>query len=104
MLTSTPLNATIGEPLVIDCSSAVPPNLQGTVTVTLMGPDGSILRVANNPTRAETMFTIDSVTEGDSGTYRCIVSVSSPFLTSEDNSRPLQDSAELTVDPSELLL
>ena len=85
------------QPLEIDCSSAVPPNLMGNVTVTLLNPQGMILGESTGLNGAQTVFTIDRANASDTGVYECRVTVTSPLLTSRGNSRPLEDTETLPV-------
>ena len=97
MLTTTPTIPISGEPLHIECSSAVPLDLQGQVNVTLFGPDGTLLGSASWATHADTVFQIDRASSANSGTYQCNVTVTSQFLSSEGSSRPLQATTDLEV-------
>ena len=49
MLSNVPPVPVGGQALQIDCSSAVPQDLQGQVTVTRFGPDGSMLAIQQGP-------------------------------------------------------
>jgi hypothetical protein len=96
-LTTTPTNPISGESLQIDCSSAVPPELQGQVNVTLFGPDGTRLAEASGATRADAVFQIARASTANSGEYICNGTITSQFLVSEGRSRPLVGSTSLQV-------
>ena len=98
MLSNVPPVPVGGQALQIVCSSAVPQYLQGQVTVTLFGPDGSMLANTTGATRANAVFSIQRATPANSGVYECRVTITSPFLMSRGTSRALQDTATLTVD------
>ena len=98
MVTTVPSTPVDGEPLEIDCSSAVPLELQGQVTVSLLGPDGSTVAQSTGSTDSTALFQIPRASFTDSGTYECQVTVTSQFLTRGGMSRPLTDSAEFNVD------
>ena len=98
MLSNVPPVPVGGQALQIVCSSAVPQYLQGQVTVTLFGPDGSMLANTTGATRANAVFSNQRATPANSGVYECRVTITSPFLMSGGTSRALQDTATLTVD------
>ena len=99
----TPVN---GQSLEIDCSSVVPTNVQGTVTVTLRGPDGSIVAQSQGMNGAMAVFSIPNASPSDAGEYQCNVQVVSLFFaSSDDNPRPLEDTETLPVTvPGELIM
>lgn len=100
VLTTMPVDPIFGEPLLIDCTSAVPESLQGVVRVTLFGPDGATLAVVTSANRASAMLNIANTTDANAGDYECLVIISSPLLVSEGNPRPLQDTAMLSINVS----
>lgn len=99
-LTTTPLDPVSGEPLLINCSSSVPESLQGQVRATLIGSDGSTLAMGTGSSLASATISIAIATDANSGDYECLVSITSPFLTSEGSPRPLQDSVVLFINIS----
>ena len=97
-ISSVPPTAVEEQPLQIDCTSAVPPNLQGVVTVTLLDDEGTVLADSTGVNNAEAVFNIPRASASDSGNYTCRVTVRSSFLrTNEGVDRPLEDTATLPV-------
>ena len=96
-LTVIPPDPVEETPLQIDCSSAVPPGLQGEVTVTLLGPNRTVLAENTGTNSAETVFSIPRTSVSDTGNYTCRVTVRSSLLTSRGNPRPIQDTSIIAV-------
>ena len=96
-LTATPANPISGDTLQINCSSAVPPELQGQVNVTLFGPNRTLLAEATGATRADAVFQIARANTANSGVYQCNGIITSQFLVSEGSSRPLASSTDLQI-------
>jgi hypothetical protein len=97
-ISSVPPTAVEDQPLQIDCTSAVPPNLEGVVTVTLLDDEDTVLAQSTGVNNAEAVFNIPRASASDSGNYTCRVTVRSSFLrTNEGVDRPLEDTATLPV-------
>lgn len=97
-VTTTPPNPMVGQPATIDCSSSVPPNLQGRITVTLIGPDGTVLANQTADDASTANFNFPRIMATQAGVYRCEVTVTSRLLQTPDgNPRPLQDTETLPV-------
>ena len=89
------------QPLMVICTSMVPPSLEGTVTVNLVGPSETAQGQA--PTGAMAVIMVSSV--ADAGNYQCMVTVMSMFLTSPGgDSRVLEDTTTLSVTIQGLLI
>ena len=94
-----PPNPMVGMPATIDCSTSVPPNLEGRITVTLIGPDGTVLANKTADDASTATFDFPRIMATDAGVYRCEVTVTSRLLRTPDGSpRPLEDTETLTVD------
>ena len=89
-----PMNPMAGQSVVFTCNSSVPQNLNGIVSVTIVGPNGTLTNAISMHS-AQAVSIIPSITDNHEGDYRCDVVITSPFLQNGGTSRPLQDSEEI---------
>ena len=94
MLDVSPQNPMTGQNVVFMCNSSVPQNLNGVVSVSIVGPNGTLTN-AISMHFAQATYIIPSITDHYEGAYRCEVIITSPFLQNGGSSQPLQDSDEI---------
>jgi len=70
----------VGQPFPAECAASVPASLQGTVTVTWIGPNGMTLATNSSLQEATISLPLTSLAQSDSGVYVCQITVTSQFL------------------------
>ena len=79
-ITDTDLPPEIGEPYTPNCFGSVPPDLEGSVTVSWITPNGDVVDTITSDDNASLPLSFVPFEEGDVGQYICQVRVTSRFL------------------------
>ena len=79
-VTDTDVPPVIGEPYTPECSGSVPPDLEGSVTVSWITPSGVVVASSTSNDSASVPLPFEPFEVGDVGQYTCRVRVTSQFL------------------------